>query len=111
MSRREAYSRADMQRLAEMVREGKSPRDIAETLNRSEDSVRVKISRIRRLFGDLPYGYSRERKLTVRIQGIAMHALSVYADAHGVQTDVLACELLTVIAKDDLFKAVLGEDA
>jgi len=110
MARRDCYTQTDTLRLVEMMRDGQSTRAIAEALRRSEHSVRVKASRMRRVL-NLPRGGTRSYKLTITIGGMALQALHLHAEARGKSVAGLATELLTVIAKDDLFNAVLGEDA
>jgi hypothetical protein len=109
MSRGDSYTRADTRRLVEMMRDGCAMREIAEALNRSEHSVRVKSSRIRRML-DLPRGNGREYRLTLIVTGAVLHALHLHAESRGKTAPILAAELLGLIVKDDLFKAVLGDD-
>jgi hypothetical protein len=109
MSRREAYTRADIERLVKMLKDGQDVPAIAVALERSEHSVRVKVARIRHLF-DLPRGGGRPLLLPVTIPGMVLQALHVQGDARGVPAPILAAQLLTIIVKDDLFKAVLGDD-
>jgi hypothetical protein len=92
-----------------MMRDGQTLREMAEALHRSEHSVRVKTSRIRRAL-DLPRGGGRIHKLIIAIPGVALQALHLHAEARGTRAPDLAAELLSVIVKDDLFKAVLGDD-
>ncbi|MBO0715747.1 MAG: hypothetical protein J2P55_00220 [Rhizobiales bacterium] len=109
MSRRDAYTRADIERLVQMIKDGEQVPAIAVALDRSEHSVRVKVARIRHLF-DLPRGGGRPLLLPISIPGVVMQALHLQADARGVPPPILAAQLLTIIVKDDLFKAVLGDD-
>jgi hypothetical protein len=109
MTRAEAYSKADIERLLDMMRDGRPVPAMAAALARSEHSIRVKISRLRRLL-DLPRG-DRALRLTVTVPGVVVRALHLQAEARGLRPDDLAAELLTIIVKDDLVLAVLGDDA
>jgi hypothetical protein len=110
MSRGEIYTRAEIARLVAMMKDGESIRAMAQSLERSEHSIRVKASKIRRTLG-LPRGGSREFRLIVRVPGVALHRLFLVAEMRGSNPSALASDLISVIAKDDLFNAVLGEDA
>jgi hypothetical protein len=109
MSRGDAYTRAEIERLVKMLKDGQDVPAIAVALDRSEHSVRVKVARIRHLF-DLPRGGGRPLLLPVSIPGVVLQALHLQADTRGMPVAHLAAQLLTIIVKDDLFKAVLGDD-
>lgn len=110
MSRSAAYKRDEVRQLVQMLQDGCDVPRIARELGRSEDSVRVKISRMRAsLAWQLP-PRGRPRKLAVPIRPVVLTTLEIHAQARNQHVSELVAEIITVICKDDLFNAVLGDD-
>lgn len=110
MGRDQAYSDEDSQRLMRMIEDGERLDVIASTLHRSVNSVQQKATALRKINADLPRNVGTQLRVVVSLSGGAMAALRLQAQTRNLSVSKIASQLLTVIAHDDLFRAVLGDE-
>jgi hypothetical protein len=104
------YSTAEMRALVAMLANGKPYEEIAATLHRSVDSVRVKGSRIKNTIGERIR--PRPAALRVTLRRDELDALQHQAAIYGADSvEAYVGIMLKTIIDDRLFDAVLDPDA
>ena len=111
---------ADMrEHIPHLIAEGRSIREIADTIGCRPGSLKVKCAQLgislrrRRVLPELKPPRQKVSPLRPMLVELAAPIFALLDDkgrAAGVQPQTLAASLLTIIARDDLFNAVLDND-
>jgi len=111
---------ADMrEHIPHLIAEGRSIREIADTIGCRPGSLKVKCAQLgislrrRRVLPELKPPRQKVSPLRPMLVELAPRIFALFdskSRAAGVQPQTLAASLLTIIARDDLFNAVLDND-
>lgn len=88
-------------RVVAMKKKGLPVKEIAYQLGTTDNSVRATLSRY----------MAQQKRIAVYVEGDVRKKLLKAARQRGVKPDVLASRLLSVVAQDDMFNAVLDDAA
>lgn len=98
------YSLCEVETAVRMSVAGSSAGDIAQTLGRSRESV---LDKLRRLGLRQVFHNGQTRPLNLLVGKAAAQAVEAEADRRDVSSRDLAATLITIIARDGLFAALL----
>jgi hypothetical protein len=101
------YSRAELTALVQMAAANRSTAEIAAAIHRSEASVRTKTSRINKAVG---YRMRPRNVIKAELGTPTYNTLLMNAEADHLPVAHYVSKLLTIIAQDNLFTAIVDQD-